>query len=143
MLFVPGSNARAMEKARTLGCDSVMLDLEDSVAPSSKHDARDRVVEAISAGGWGGKEVCVRINPLDTEWGAADLKAINRVNPHAVALPKVEHERHISEVETVLGIGAQCNASIWAMIETPRGVLKCAHGVPDPARGSTHAPCAH
>lgn len=129
---MPGSNSRAMEKARGLACDTVILDLEDSVTPSAKDDARNRVVEAVSSGDWGGKEICVRINPLDTEWGAADLKAVNRANPHAVALPKVEHERHISELETVLGIGAQCNASIWAMIETPRGVLKCAHSRPQP-----------
>src|ERR671931_298480 len=89
ILYMPGSNARAIEKARTLAVDGIILDLEDAVAPDAKAQARHRVVDAVVAGGFGHREVFVRINGLDTEWGNDDLTAVSVVAPDAVLVPKV------------------------------------------------------
>ena len=89
VLYMPGSNARAIEKARTLPVDCVILDLEDSVAPDAKMDARARVREAVAAGGFGSREVIVRINSLDTEWWLEDIGAITPAKPDAILIPKV------------------------------------------------------
>src|SRR6266567_5443193 len=89
VLYMPGSNARAIEKARTLPADCIILDLEDSVAPEAKAAARLQVSEAITAGGFGQREVIVRVNGLDTEWWHADLEVIASAKPQAILVPKV------------------------------------------------------
>lgn len=134
VLYMPGSNARALEKARELPADGVILDLEDSVAPDSKAEARARVAEVVKAGGFGPREVVIRINGLDTPWGAEDLEAAAAAAPDAILLPKVER---VEQLETVgrrleeLGVPAQTR--VWAMIETPLAILNI-HAIAAAAR---------
>lgn len=123
-LYLPGSNPRALEKARTLDADVLLLDLEDAVAPSAKEEARGRVVEALAAGGFGHRERVVRVNGLGTPWGAADLAAVARAGADAVCLPKVERPEEVTAAEQALAAaGAPAGLALWCMIETPRGVL--------------------
>ncbi|MGI9520028.1 MAG: aldolase/citrate lyase family protein, partial [Hyphomicrobiaceae bacterium] len=89
-LYMPGSNARAMEKAKTLDCDVVIFDCEDAVAPEAKQEARAQVCAAAAGGSYGSREVVIRINGLDTEWGNADLDAVAAAGPDAILVPKVE-----------------------------------------------------
>ncbi|HET6971036.1 MAG TPA: aldolase/citrate lyase family protein, partial [Phenylobacterium sp.] len=89
VLYLPASNARAVDKARALSCDVVILDLEDSVAPEAKAEAREGAAAAVRAGGFGGRELVVRVNGLDTPWGAEDLAMARAVAPDAVLIPKV------------------------------------------------------
>ena len=89
VLYMPGANERALEKARSLPVDSIILDLEDSVAPDAKPEARARVAAAVKSGAYGGRELVIRINGLDTPWGVDDLKAAAAAGPHAVLVPKV------------------------------------------------------
>src|SRR3981189_1081345 len=98
VLYMPGSNARAIEKARTLPVDAVILDLEDSVAPDGKAAARKQVADAVAAGGFGAREVVVRINGLDTEWWLDDLNAAAKAKPDAVLVPKVSQPSHLAGV---------------------------------------------
>ncbi len=121
VLYMPGSNARALEKARTLDVDAVILDLEDAVAPDQKDVARDQVVVAVSAGGFGHRRVVVRINGLETAGGRADLGAIIGGQPDAILLPKVEKPDIIQEVARFLPQDGSIR--IWAMMETPRAML--------------------
>jgi citrate lyase subunit beta / citryl-CoA lyase len=121
---MPGSNARALEKARTLPCDVVALDLEDAVAPDAKDAARAAVCAAVSARVFANKEVVIRINPLSSPWGTKDLKAVARVRPDAVILPKVESADDIAVLwKRMPDIP---DISVWAMIETPQAVLNAA-----------------
>jgi citrate lyase subunit beta / citryl-CoA lyase len=123
VLYVPASNARALEKARTLPADSIIVDLEDAVAPAAKDDARARAVAAIAAG-FGGSEVVLRVNGADTPWGADDLRAAARAGADAVLLPKVETAAQVTDAEWLLvDAGAPETLRLWVMIETPRGVL--------------------
>jgi citrate lyase subunit beta / citryl-CoA lyase len=118
VLFMPGSNARALEKARTLDCDVVALDLEDAVAPDAKEAARAAVCASVSGRVFADKEVVVRVNALSSAWGAEDLKAIAKARPDAVILPKVQNAGDIAEArKQTLGL------NLWAMIETPGAVL--------------------
>jgi len=117
-LYLPASNARAIAKARTLDCDVVILDLEDAVAPDAKADARRLAVEAVGEGGFGGREVVVRVNGLDTPWGADDLAAVRTVAPEAVLVPKVSTP---ADVEAYAG--AIAGPAIWVMIETCAAIL--------------------
>ena len=121
---MPGSNLRAMEKARTLDCDVVALDLEDAVAPDAKNRARDAVCELVAAHAFGGREVAVRINTLSSPWGAADLAAVAQAKPDAIILPKVDGPAEIAAARR--GPDAPLGMDIWAMIETPRAVLNAA-----------------
>ncbi len=124
VLYMPGANARALEKAKTLDCDAVILDLEDAVAPDQKTAARAQVAAAVATGGYGHREVVVRINRLDTPWGQDDLAAIGGDGPDAILLPKVESVDEILELENAaasVGVGPQ--VTFWAMIETPCGVF--------------------
>ncbi len=121
VLFVPGSNARALEKARGLDCDVVALDLEDAVAPDAKAAARSAVCALISARAFGNREVAVRINDLSSACGAADLAAVSAAKPDAIILPKVGDVGEIAQ-----GVHAAWPVSVWAMIETPAGVLNAA-----------------
>ncbi len=124
VLYMPGSNARALEKARTLAADSLILDLEDAVAPSAKVPARERVSTAVRESGFGEREVIVRINGLATEWGHDDLKSIAAAGPDGILIPKVESADNLEVVNDLLvaaGIGK--SISLWAMIEVPVAVL--------------------
>jgi citrate lyase subunit beta/citryl-CoA lyase len=124
LLFMPGSNARALEKARVLAADVVILDIEDSVAPDAKGLARDQIAKAIAAGGFGKREVWIRTNALDTPFWADDVKMAAKAGPHAILVPKV------SRVDDLRAIGAALREAeadpsirLWAMIETARAVL--------------------
>jgi citrate lyase subunit beta/citryl-CoA lyase len=121
---MPGANARALEKARTLPADSLILDLEDAVAPDMKETARDQVTRAVEAGGYGKREVMIRTNGLNTPWGYDDLVAAAKVGPDAVLLPKVESAETVRQAESVLqSHGAAPDMAIWCMMETPRAML--------------------
>lgn len=124
-LYMPGSNARAMEKAKSLPADAVILDLEDSVAPEAKAEARARVVEAVRAGGYGQREVVVRINALDTPWGADDAKALAAAGPDGVLLPKVMSGKDIAQAAALLVVAPE-RTKLWLMIETPEAILRLA-----------------
>jgi len=125
VLYVPGSNGRALEKGATLPADALILDLEDAVAPGAKDDARRLVSAAITRGGWGHREVVVRVNGIATPWGAPDLAAAARSGADAVLLPKVESAAEVHAAERELAAaGAPVGLPIWCMIETPRGVLE-------------------
>jgi citrate lyase subunit beta/citryl-CoA lyase len=124
LLFMPGDNSRALEKARELPTDGLIFDLEDAVAPDAKERARSRVAAALGQGGYGHRELVLRVNGLDTEWGAADLAAAAAMPLDAVLLPKVERADTVRAAVTLLGrAGAAQTPAVWCMIETPRGVL--------------------
>ena len=118
VLYMPGSNARALDKAKTLAADALILDLEDAVAPDAKDMARDQVVAAVKAGGYGPREIVIRINGLDTPWGAADLAAAVAAKPDAVLVPKVSAPEALAPIAKALA-GADARTRVWAMIETP------------------------
>ncbi len=125
VLYMPGSNARAIEKARTLPADALILDLEDSVAPDAKPAARDQVCAAVHDGGFGNREVVVRTNGLDTPWGRADLEAAAKAGPDAVLLPKVNDAGMIGNANAMLeAAGAARETALWAMMETPIAMLR-------------------
>jgi citrate lyase subunit beta / citryl-CoA lyase len=127
VLYMPGSNARAIEKARTLPADTVILDLEDSVAPDAKAAARKQVLDAVTAGGFGAREVIVRINGLDTQWWLEDLDAVAKSKPDAVLVPKVSSPRNLEDVaERLVDISADHKIRVWAMMETPLAMLNAA-----------------
>lgn len=113
-LYLPASNARAVDKARSLPCDVVILDLEDAVAPDAKAEARAAAVQAVRAGGFGAREVVIRVNGLDTPWGEDDMAAAAGARPDAVLVPKVSAPEDLSAARACLGGGLP----IWAMIET-------------------------
>ena len=124
VLYMPGSNARAIEKARTLPADAVILDGEDSVAPEAKPAARQQVMDAVTAGSFGAREVIVRINGLDTQWWLDDLNAVAKAKPDAVLVPKVSRPDHLEDVaERLVDISADQKIRVWAMMETPLAVL--------------------
>lgn len=126
VLYVPGSNARALEKGAALPVDALILDLEDAVAPSAKEEARAAVLAAV-ARGFGHREVAIRVNGPWTPWGEADLAASARSGADAVVLPKVESAAAVREAERGLdAVGAPPGLRLWCMIETPRGVLSAA-----------------
>jgi citrate lyase subunit beta / citryl-CoA lyase len=124
VLYMPGSNARAIEKARTLPVDGVILDLEDSVAPEAKAAARQQVLDAVAAGGFGTREVIIRINGLDTPWWLDDLDAVAKARPDAVLVPKVSSPSLLEDVaDRLVDISADHRIRVWAMMETPLAVL--------------------
>jgi citrate lyase subunit beta/citryl-CoA lyase len=127
VLFMPGSNVRAMEKARSLPADAVIFDLEDAVAPDAKENARAQVLGTVRAGGYGRREVIVRTNAMATPWGRADLAVVATSGADAVLLPKVESPVTVREALGVLAdAGAPPGLSLWCMLETPRGILNAA-----------------
>ena len=124
VLYMPGANERALEKAKSLHADSLILDLEDSVAPEVKAAARDNVCAAVKGGGYGRRELVIRVNSIDTYWGMDDLRAAASAAPDAILVPKVAQPGDIVTVAKVLGsIGAQPKTRIWAMMETPSSIL--------------------
>jgi citrate lyase subunit beta/citryl-CoA lyase len=123
VLYMPGSNARAMEKARELPADAVILDLEDAVAPDAKAKARELIGKALKDGGFGRREVVVRVNGLDTAWWADDL-AIAAAGPDAVLVPKVSTPAQFRQVaERLAAVGVAPQLRVWAMMETPLAML--------------------
>jgi len=124
VLYMPGANTRALEKARELPADCLIMDLEDAVAPEAKDSARSEVAAAIRAGGYGHREVVVRVNAIDTPWFEADLAAAATCGANAVLLPKVESGKTVGEaIHQLARAGAHEELPIWIMTETPRGVL--------------------
>jgi citrate lyase subunit beta/citryl-CoA lyase len=123
-LYMPGANTRALEKAKTLPADSLILDLEDAVAPDAKASARENILKALETG-FGYREAVVRINSLGTPWGLDDLKAFANSKADAIVLPKVESAAQVQEVAAILGkLTAPKHMTIWAMIETPKAIFK-------------------
>jgi citrate lyase subunit beta/citryl-CoA lyase len=124
VLYMPGSNARAIEKARTLPADAIILDLEDSVAPDAKAAARKQVKEAVAAGGFGSREVIVRVNAIDTPWHFEDMVAAAQAAPDAILLPKISTPDQLELVgQRLLDMRADHRTRIWAMIETPVAIF--------------------
>jgi citrate lyase subunit beta / citryl-CoA lyase len=124
VLYMPGANERALEKAKTIPADALILDLEDAVAPDAKPDARKRVAAAAASGEYGRREVTIRVNGPGTPWHADDLRAAAEAGPAAVVVPKVETAATVHEVERALeAAGAPDHTAIWAMVETPRAML--------------------
>lgn len=124
VLYMPGSNTRALEKGKTLPADALILDLEDAVTPDAKAEARRQVCAAVKAGGYGRREVVVRVNGLHTPWGRDDLVQVSEAGPDAVLLPKLVSVGMVREAERLMEQhGAPENMAIWCMMETPLDVL--------------------
>ncbi|HAO41679.1 MAG: citrate lyase subunit beta/citryl-CoA lyase [Afipia broomeae] len=124
VLFMPGSNARALDKARNLPCDGVILDLEDSVAPDAKPMARDQIAQAVAAGGFGKREIIIRINNLESPWWEDDLTMAAHAKPDGILVPKISRPADIKRLEERLRtLKADPGIVLWAMIESPLGVL--------------------
>ena len=124
LLFMPGSNARALEKARNLPADVLILDLEDSVAPDAKGLARDQIAQAIAAKGFGKREIWIRTNSLDTPWFADDIAMAGTARPDGILVPKVSTVEDLKAIgDRLAAIGADASIKVWAMIETARAVL--------------------
>jgi citrate lyase subunit beta/citryl-CoA lyase len=124
LLFMPGSNARALEKARNLHADVLILDLEDSVAPDAKALARDQIAQAIAAKGFGRREVWIRTNSTDTSWFADDVAMAGKAKPDGILVPKVSTVEDLKAIgDRLASIGADASIKVWAMIETARAVL--------------------
>ena len=124
VLYMPGSNARALEKAKTLPADGVILDLEDSVAPDAKEAARQQVVDAVKAGGFGAREVIIRVNAVDTPWHAEDLAAAAQAAPDAILVPKVSAADTLELIgRRLLDMHTPLKTRVWAMIETPLAIF--------------------
>ena len=121
-LYMPASNLKALEKARTLPADAVILDLEDAVAPEAKETARAQAVEAVKAGGFGRREVVIRVNGLDTPWGRDDLAAAASAGPDAILVPKVNSAQDVAAYDAAIS-SAPSHTRLWAMIETCRALF--------------------
>ena len=125
MLYMPGSNARALEKGRELPADALILDLEDAVAPDAKELARAQIAAAVKGAGYGRREIIVRINALDSPWGRDDLSAAAACGADAILLPKVESAAMVRDLEMQMaGAGAPAAMAIMCMMETPLGMLR-------------------
>lgn len=124
VLYMPGSNTRALQKAKTIPADGLILDLEDATAPDAKVQAREQVCQAVKDGGYGMRELIIRVNALSTQWGYQDIADASRSGCNAILLPKVESADAIRHMETIMNAnGAPDEMRIWAMMETPRSVL--------------------
>ncbi|MGF1454165.1 MAG: HpcH/HpaI aldolase/citrate lyase family protein [Alphaproteobacteria bacterium] len=125
VLYMPGSNARALEKAKGLPADALILDLEDAVAPDAKETARDQVCAAVAGGGYGYRELIIRINGLETEWGTADLEAAVKARPDGILVPKIDGPEAVGAADTLMAqAGAGPELAMWAMMETPLAMLR-------------------
>lgn len=124
ILYMPGSNARALEKGRGLAADGLILDLEDAVAPDAKEIGREQIIEALKQGGYGHRELIVRVNGMDTLWGRDDIAAMATSGADAILLPKVDSAAMVQDAEKVMiESGAPDEMAIWCMMETPLGIL--------------------
>lgn len=125
VLYMPGANTRALEKARTLPADALIFDLEDAVAPEAKEVARGNVVLAAESRAYGKREIAIRCNGLATAWGEADIAAIATSGADAILVPKVESAAEVTHVVSLLdSAGAPTTMAVWAMMETPKGILR-------------------
>jgi citrate lyase subunit beta/citryl-CoA lyase len=120
VLYMPASNSRAVDKARTLACDAIILDLEDAVAPEAKEATRNMAADAIAAGGFGSKELIIRVNGLDTPWGAADIAQAVKARPNAILVPKINSASDVIEYQQQIG---DTGIDLWVMIETARALF--------------------
>ncbi len=124
VLYMPGANERALEKAKTIPADALILDLEDAVAPEAKADARERVCAAAASGSYGQREVAIRVNGIGTPWHNDDLRAAAAAGPAAVVVPKINSAADVHAIERALQAGgAPEHTTIWAMLETPVAIL--------------------
>lgn len=124
VLYMPGSNQRALEKAKSLPCDSIILDLEDAVGPEEKDTAREQVCAAVKTGGYGERELIIRVNAPQTPWGEADLHAAIEAKPDAILMPKVSSPAVLESIADRLeSLDAPESINVWAMIETPASIL--------------------
>ncbi len=125
VLYMPGANTRALEKARTLPADALIFDLEDAVAPDAKAAARGNVVAAAKSRAYGKREIVIRCNGLGTEWGRADVAAIAGSGADAILVPKLESAADVTNIVALLDAGgAPAGMAVWGMMETPRGILR-------------------
>lgn len=125
ILYMPGANARALDKARSLAADGLILDMEDAVSPDAKELARQQIVEAVTQGGYGPREIIVRVNGLSTPWGHDDVAAVASIGADAILFPKVESPEEVhAAAEALDKAGAPADLPIWIMAETPRGILR-------------------
>jgi len=126
VLYMPASNARALEKARTIPCDALILDLEDAVAPEAKQTAREAACAAAASGSYGARELTIRVNGTDTAWHDDDLRAACAARPDAIVVPKVSSADEVRAlVDALEREGAPASTSLWAMVETPAAMLHC------------------
>ena len=124
LLFMPGSNARALEKARNLPADGIILDLEDSVAPEAKALARDQIAKAVADKGFGKREILIRVNALDSPWWVDDVGMAGKARPDGILVPKISSVDDLNAIADRLSdISADFSIKVWAMIETSRAVL--------------------
>jgi citrate lyase subunit beta / citryl-CoA lyase len=124
VLYMPGANAKALEKAKTLPADVVILDLEDAVAPDAKDSARDAVALAVKQGGYGKREVVIRVNALSSPWGPRDVESAVGARPNAILFPKISSAVEVlAASEAMDALGGPASMGIWAMIETPLAIL--------------------
>jgi citrate lyase subunit beta/citryl-CoA lyase len=124
VLYMPSSNERALEKAKTIPCDALILDLEDAVAPDAKPAAREAAAEAAASGDYGRRTVTVRVNGIGTEWHEADLVAVSQAGPAAIVVPKVDSaEQVVRLVDMMEKAGAPDHTALWAMVETPEAIF--------------------
>ena len=124
VLYMPSSNERALEKAKTIACDALILDLEDAVAPDAKPAARDAAAAAVASGDYGRRTVTIRINGIGTEWHEADLTAASQAGPAAIVVPKVSSaEQVVHLVDMMEKAGAPAHTALWAMVETPDAIF--------------------
>jgi len=124
VLYMPGANERALEKAKGLPADAIIFDLEDATAPDAKESARDAVCAAVTSGEYGRRELTIRVNGLDTQWHADDVRAAAAAGPSAVVVPKVSSAADVHAAEKGLeAAGAPDHTMIWAMVETPVAML--------------------
>ena len=124
VLYMPGANTRALEKGRGLPADGLILDLEDAVSPGAKEEARQNVIQALEQGGYGQREIILRVNALSTPWGYEDLVAAAKSRADAILIPKVESGDMIHQIEALIDAqGAPQSMALWAMMETPLGML--------------------
>ena len=125
VLYMPSSNERALEKAKALGCDALILDLEDAVAPDAKPAARDNACAAAKSGEYGRREITIRVNGIGTEWHEADLAAASAAGPDGIVVPKVNSPDEVSRLtEAMADFGAPETTKLWAMIETPEAIFQ-------------------
>lgn len=123
VLYMPSSNAKALEKAKTIPCDAIIFDIEDAVAPDSKALGREQAVAAVTSGAYGSRELTIRCNSLDTPWGADDLAAAGAAKPAAVVIPKISSTDQIDAVAAHLDAAGATETAIWAMVETPTAIF--------------------
>lgn len=126
VLYMPSSNERALDKAKNIACDGLIFDLEDAVAPDAKETARDNACAAVTSGEYGRRELTIRVNGMDTAWHADDIAAAAKAGPDAIVVPKVNSADEVTQlVSAIETAGAPEHTKLWAMVETPRAMLRC------------------